>query len=625
MTDDAARTEPKPPQLDRLSALWRRLNDHKIVQWSVAYVALAYAIQHAIILTSESLEWPNAVARVSMLLFALGLPLVMTFAWYHGARASRNFTQAELSILAALLVMSSLLFYVFVRPAEQAAAPSAQQGSVTAAPAAAASPKGAISVAVLPFVNLSSDKEQEFFSDGMTEEITSALAKIPNLQVVGRTSAFQFKGENKDLRAIGQALGASHVIEGSVRKDGNEVRITAQLIRADNGTHLWTESYNRELKGVFAIQEEIATAIASALRFPLGLKDRQSLVSNRTSDTDSYQDYLRANALLRNRGPLEPGGPMTAAAKLLEQVVARDPNYAPAWGLLGQAYALIPSYSAAAVNGSVDEFRLLATESYSKAEAAAHQAVRLDPNTVDGYKVLGLLREYRGELVQAEDLFRRQLEIDPNNPDALHQYGGMLAMVGRLKDSLPLRLRLQAQEPLVPIYNQTTALVLWTTGQTDEAITILKASAPFFNSRLWLAQIYASMGRFSEAAGTLREIPSGLVRPEAMEEGLHLLRTAPAKATSLRTVLSAGQLGFVYRYAGAPDRVLSYYEGFAEIGYPVPENGIFGMIWAATYAPVRKTEQFKAFARKAGYVDYWRARGWSDLCHPVGTDDFACD
>ena len=109
---------------------------------------------------------------------------------------------------------------------------------------------------MLPFVNLSSDKEQEFFSDGMTEEITSALAKISNLRVVGRTSAFQFKGENKDLRAIGQALSATHLIEGSVRKDGNEVRITAQLIRADDGTHLWTESYDRELKGVFASQEE---------------------------------------------------------------------------------------------------------------------------------------------------------------------------------------------------------------------------------------------------------------------------------------------------------------------------------------------------------------------------------
>src|SRR5207302_6657615 len=119
------------------------------------------------------------------------------------------------------------------------------------------------SLAVLPFSNMSGDGSQEFFSDGMTEEITAALAKVPGLRVVGRTSAFQYKGKNKDLRGIGQALSATHLIEGSVRKDGNQLRITAQLIKADDGTHLWTESYDRELKGVFAVQEEIAQAIAS--------------------------------------------------------------------------------------------------------------------------------------------------------------------------------------------------------------------------------------------------------------------------------------------------------------------------------------------------------------------------
>jgi TolB-like protein/Flp pilus assembly protein TadD len=615
---------PKPPSVDRLSLLWRRINDHKMVQWSVAYIALAYGVQHGVILTSESFEWPNAVARVSMLLLVLGLPMVITFAWYHGARASRNFSQAELSILAALLVMSSLLFYLFVRPSQEiATGPKAAVQQVSGV-AGTVSPAG-ISIAVLPFLNLSRDPDQEFFSDGMTEEITSALAKVAGLNVVARTSAFQFKGENRDVQSIAQTLHVTHIIEGSVRKDGNEVRITAQLIRADNGTHLWTESYNRELKGVFAMQEEIATAIASALRVPLGLKDGQSLVSNRTTDTDSYQDYLRANALVRTRGPLEPGGPLSAAAKLLEQVVARDPNYAPAWGLLGQAYSLAPIFTAASANGSTNEFRLIATESYSKAEAAAQQAIRLDPNTVDGYKVLGLLREYRGALVQAEDMFTRALSLDPNNPDALQQYSGMLGTVGRLKDALQMRLRLQAQEPLVPIFNQTTALILSSTGRNDEALAILKASPQALFARMYLAQVYASMGRYSDAADALGEIPSGMVRPEAMEEAQRLLRIAPARASSPQTVLSNGLLGFVYLYAGVPDRVLDYYERFAEIGYPVPVNGMLSAIWTATYAPVRKTDRFKTYVRKAGMVEYWRAKGWPEFCHPLGAGDFECN
>jgi TolB-like protein len=477
---------------------------------------------------------------------------------------------------------------------------------------------------VLPFANLSSDPEQEFFSDGMTEEITSALARVADLRVVGRTSAFQFKGQNQDLRAIGQALSATHLIEGSVRKDGNEVRITAQLIRADDGTHLWTESYNRELKGVFAMQEEIATAIASALRVPLGLKGGQSLVANRTSDTDSYQDYLRARALVRGRGPLEPGGPLTEAAKLLEQVVARDPNFAPAWGLLGYSYLLIPSFTTAVTKGSADEFRLIAADAYSKAEAAAQQAVRLDPNNVGGYTILALVLESRGALVQAEDLFKRVLSLDPNDADALHQYGGMLALVGRLKDSLPMRMRLRAQEPLVPIFNTFTALVLYANGRNDEATAILEASPPGLFARLFLAQIYSSMGRYSEAADALLEAPSGMVLPGALEEAARVLRTAPAKASSTQTGWSSGFLGFVYLYVGVPDRALGWIESFVEAGYPIPGNGI-AAIWTVSYAPVRKTERFKDYVRKIGLVDYWRARGWSDLCRPVGADDFVCD
>src|SRR6202165_5335946 len=165
MSEDTGRANPKPPSVDRLSELWRRINDHKMVQWSVAYVALAYGIQHGVILTSESFEWPNAVARISMLLLALGLPVVMTFAWYHGERASRRISGPELTIISILLVIGSLFFYVFVRPtAELAAGPApaaVRSAAVSGLPASVAS--AGISVAVLPFVNLSSDKEQEFF------------------------------------------------------------------------------------------------------------------------------------------------------------------------------------------------------------------------------------------------------------------------------------------------------------------------------------------------------------------------------------------------------------------------------------------------------------------------------
>ena len=187
-----------------------------------------------------------------------------------------------------------------------------------------------------------------------------------------------------------------------------------------------------------------------------------------------------------------------------------------------------------------------------------------------------------------------------------------------------MRLRLQAQEPLVPIYNQVTASILSLNGRNDEAIAILRASPPTFIPRLYLAQIYASMGRYSEAAEALHEIASGAFLPGALEEAIRLLRTAPAQAASPQTIVSAGQLGFVYLYVGAPNRALDFYEGLAEAGYPT--SGAFpSFLWAPDYAPVRKTERFKTYARKAGLVDYWRARGWPDLCHPTTGDDFVCN
>jgi TolB-like protein len=622
MTEDATPAQQKPPPVDRLSQLWRRINQHKMVQWTVAYVAVAYAIQHGVTLTREALEWPQIVERGSLLLLALGLPVVMTFAWYHGERASRHFSRAELTIISLLLVVGSLVFYVFVQPSADTAA--REQRATDATRSASLAPGSAISLAVLPFVNLSSDKDQEFFSDGMTEEITAALAKVSGLTVVARTSAFAFKGQNKDVRDMGRALGASHLIEGSVRKAGERVRITAQLVRADTGAHLWTDNYDRDLKDVFAVQEDIAQAIANALRVPLGLKQGESLVSNRTKDLDSYQDYLRARALVRSRGALEPGGPLTEAAKLLEQVVARDPNYAPAWAMLGQAYALTTVFTSGAYNGLTDELRSFAPEVLQKAEAAAQQATRLDPNNVDGYTALAIAADMRGSFVQGEDFCKRALSLDPGNPDALQQCGLLLAIVGRLKDSLALRLRLRAQEPLVPVFNVFTAEVLWESGQNDESFAILKALPPSTLAGLHLAQVYASSGHYSEAADALRGIPTDFLLPRSVEEAIRLLKLAPTQVAPPQTTLRGNPLSFVYLYVGAPDRALDYYENLAKVGYPAAAV-MPAAIWASAYAPLRKSERFKAHVRKAGMLDFWKARGWPDMCHPVGADDFVCE
>ena len=175
-----------PSLLELLSQLWHAINERKMVQWSAGYVALAYSVQHAVVLTGEAFEWPHAVVRISMLILALGVPVVLTVAWYHGDRGSQHISGPELSIISILLVIGSLLFFVFVHPSEEHSAKATETHEADVATDHEVSPTpqqpGAISVAVLPFENLSGDAEQEFFSDGMTEEITSALAKVPGLR-----------------------------------------------------------------------------------------------------------------------------------------------------------------------------------------------------------------------------------------------------------------------------------------------------------------------------------------------------------------------------------------------------------------------------------------------------------
>ena len=446
-----------------------------------------------------------------------------------------------------------------------------------------------ISIAVLPFLNLSSDKDQEFFSDGITEEITSALAKVPGLTVIGRTSAFQFKGENKDMRAIGQALGVSNLIEGSVRKAGNQVRITAQLIKAADGTHLWTESYDRKLTDIFAVQEDIATAISGALRVPLGLGQGERLVTNRTANINSYQDYLRARTLLLNCRCQETE--VTRAITLLEQVVARDPSYAPAWGLLASAYGATLKFNPDLYIGSPEILRRLIQSLYDRMEKAAHNAIRLDKRNTDGYTALGDLARFRGQWAAGEDYYRQALILNPNDDNALTGYAGLLARVGRLKDARRMQAKLIALEPLVPEYSTRAPYRLLEEGRNDEVIKNLEAKGP----TSVLAYAYAAAGRYAQAADTLMAstpFPRRNIdfrRP--LDDGARLMRSAPAKVSAPDTLPTLGpDVDFVYLYIGAESRSLEFVErGFAADYF----HWTIEKVWWPPSASLRKTEQFQ--------------------------------
>lgn len=486
-------------------------------------------------------------------------------------------------------------------------------------PWGAPAPQDTVSVAVLPFANLSNDPDQDFFSDGVTDDIGAALAKIADLSVIARQSAYRFRDSREDARAIGQALGATHLITGSVRKSGQRIRINAELVRAGDGLRVWTQTYDRDLTDVFGIQEDIAQSIAMSLSAPLGMRPGEILVSNRAKDEQSYEAYLRAKALIRSR-QLDR---INDAVMLLEQTVARDPDYAPAWALLGTAHRFVDRLDPIRLIGAAEDARAITEISLAKAEMASNRAVMLDPDGVDGYYALASIASVRWKHGPGMELVKKTLALDPEHPDALNSYSIKLAELGYLKQAVDVGEHLQAIEPYVPAFKVNFAIILWVSGKTESAFAMLPRALewPFAYTA---ARFYASQGRFEEAANTIEsfDLDEPLLFP-IRDAAIRILRAASTGAPSPHDLPNLGAGRWLHLYTDQPERALEYHEGNLKLGSHASIEPV--ELWGSSFRAIRKTERFKKFASDAGFVDYWRANGWPDLCRPVGADDFMCE
>jgi len=270
-------------------------------------------------------------------------------------------------------------------------------------------------------------------------------------------------------------------------------------------------------------------------------------------------------------------------------------------------------------------------EYWPKAETAANRAIQLDPNLADGYLAQGALERVRGKLLSADDLFLKALALDPNNPDALNAYMLHLSNVGRLNDAMEVGRQLLALEPYVPKFNSGFSFVLWENGQNDAAIDMLKpvvsGSAVPPAAPQNLAMLYASMGRYAEAADVIDGNAGNLSQPaeNLNRTAAGLLRQLPIKRASPQSIPRFRVLSWLHLYVGDPQRALEYYEDSVNSGEIGGSAGDNGFLWHPSYAPVRKTNRFKAYVRSAGLVEYWRVKGWPQWCRPTIGDDFACD
>jgi TolB-like protein len=307
------------------------LRRRKVVQWGIAYAAGAWGLLQGLQFLAETYEWSSRVLKLSTLAFLIGLPIALVLAWYHGDRGEQRIRGTELAIITILFLAAGVIFWRYEQTSENApASESAAAQASRATPADVADAPDAKSIAVLPFADMSPGKDQEYMSDGIAEELLSVLAQIPELRVIARTSSFAFKGEKIEIAEIAKRLNVAHVLEGSVRTSGNKVRVTAQLIRAADSTHVWSESYDRPLDDIFAVQDEIADAIVQALRIRL-LGAAVSSREGGTENVEAYQFYLQAVSAFNVATPES----LESAERLLKQAIRLDPDYGRAWSRLG--------------------------------------------------------------------------------------------------------------------------------------------------------------------------------------------------------------------------------------------------------------------------------------------------
>ena len=465
-------------------SFFEELKRRNVFRVGIAYAVSAWILLQIVDLVLENIAAPEWVMQVFMLAVAIGFPLALLFAWAfemtpEGIKLEKDVDRStsitkqtgqkmNRGIIIALAIAVVLLLIDRFRPeAVEAPDPAtavttqAVDSFLTEEPVPETDEK---SIAVLPFVDMSPDGDQAYFADGISEEILNVLVKTHSLKVAGRTSSFQFRGRNEDLRVIGDQLGVEHILEGSIRKANNRVRITAQLVKADDGFHLWSETYDRELTDIFAIQDEIARSITDALAIELNLADaEQSLVSVSTGNMDAYDRYLEARGLIAQRVDFP------RAIKLLDEATQLDPRFAEGWAANAQAHTLAPYYIGFPREKASDQ-----------AETMALKALEINPDL-------------------STDSYMRALTLNPDDIEANEQYAQMLWRASYFDEALKYSARAVELDPLSWLNLTVHATLRYATGDRTGG--------------------WADMVRALEMCGDNRDFPSRHAINMSLSEG----------------------------------------------------------------------------------------------------------
>jgi TolB-like protein/Flp pilus assembly protein TadD len=447
---------------DEPSSLLARLKRRKLFQWAFAYAAGAWLLLQLLSLLTQPFAWPDLVMRAAVVLLAVGFIAVLVLAWFHGEKGEQRASGMELSMLAALLVVAATGVLLVSRGSGAAAVPPAM-----ATASRADAPGDRRFIAVLPFGSLSADPENAYFASGIHDELLTQLSKLGDLRVISRTSVMQYAGTTKSIGQIAGELGVGVVLEGSVQRAGNRVRVQAQLIDAATDEHLWAESYDRDLTDVFAIQRDIAQQIATALQARLTAGERATLAQRPTQSSAAYDFYLQARDYHLRADVTQEN--LETAQRLYERAVTLDPTFALAHAWLSRAHGQLRWFGFDRSDARREQQR-----------AAAERAVELQPGLPEARMAMGLYhywghRDYERALVE----LRAALQSAPGSADLRLFIGAVLRRQGKFEEGAREMEQALLLDPRNTLYSRDLALSYYHLRRYPEADRVLSQVLEF--------------------------------------------------------------------------------------------------------------------------------------------------
>jgi len=597
-------------------SLFAELKRRNVVKVGAAYLLVAWLVVQAASIGFPAFDAPPWALRVFILVLLLGFPIAVVMAWMFEMTPEGIKVEAAPSgnkrIVGIALVLAALAIGWYFRGQPTVRGDAIPVGEVGAAATPAKElPK---SIAVLPFVNMSADASNQFFSDGISEELLNVLVKVPDLGVASRTSSFAYKGREMGAAQIARELKVSYILEGSVRKSGDKVRITAQLIDAVHDRHLWSETYDRELTDIFAIQDEIANAIVAALRGSLTTAKTAPAVKVRadTENMQAYELYLKARENFIARREL------SATAGMLLRVVEMDPKFARGWEALAAVSSVAPSW------GERDrDYDALAMK-------AADRALELDPTLSMPWAVKAQSAQDRWpiDFISANSQFDRAIAADPRNATAFLWRGIFWTRLGFFDKAISDIDRAIALDPTYLNATRHKAQALLFQGKEQEAFALFESGFEkgFVTSRFenFIAPMLAH-GHRSEALLLMgvedmdRELFQAILR--SLDHGQP---TVPARELVERSIARADSEQRVIEFS-APSSIYVWLGDFDAAARTDDIVTSTIVAWDRYPPNWRNSPGMKLKLERMGAVAYWRAKGFPPQCHPVGAKDFTCD